>query len=349
MDGDDGALPVEWGTSFGRFGADSSKETAEGPDVDGESPRRAGTRKGLTRSGSSSFGRGGVSRSASGRTEAGSSKRSRRQPGGRATSGRDGRSFVDPFGPVVGSSADADASADASGGYPDSGEGPSAHAQGRRRRRGARAETGSGADSALHGPAGPPQDSDGDETPAGAARTDEEWTSLGRSVLLRQLALGARSRHQLDRKLAEREVPPSIASALLDRFVEVQLIDDAEFARMWVRTRIAGKSLSRSSLRRELAEKGIAVELVDDALEQVSDEDETEQARDVVRRKLRVSADLTDRTVREKEIRRLVGVLARKGYNPGSAYSIVKEIIAGATDAAAEAEPEGRPDAWPGE
>ncbi|WP_235498991.1 regulatory protein RecX [Arthrobacter sp. Leaf234] len=344
MNGDDGAGPVEWGTSFGRFGGDSSQEPAERSDGDGEIPRRQGMRKGLTRFGSSSFGRSGVSRSASGRTEAGTPKRSRRQPGARATSGRGGRSFVDPFGPVVGSSADADAdaSADVTVGLSDSGESPRARPQGRRRRQGARVETGTGADAALDGPAGPPRHPDGDEMPADAARTDEEWTSLGRSVLLRQLALGARSRHQLDRKLAEREVPPSVASALLDRFVEVQLIDDAEFARMWVRTRIAAKSLSRSSLRRELAEKGIAVELVEDALEQVSDEDEIEQARDVVRRKLRVSADLADRTVREKEMRRLVGVLARKGYNPGSAYSIVKEVIAGAAaDAAEGAEPEG--------
>ncbi|MCU1632796.1 MAG: RecX family transcriptional regulator [Micrococcaceae bacterium] len=153
--------------------------------------------------------------------------------------------------------------------------------------------------------------------------------------MLRQLALGARSRQQLNRKLAEREVPPAVAAALLDRFEEVQLIDDAEFARMWVRTRTAAKSLSRSSLRRELADKGIDTELAEDALQQISDEDELEQARDVVRRKRRGGADLSDRAERDKEIRRLVGVLARKGYNPGSAFSIVKDVLADA--AASEA------------
>ncbi|MFJ6001988.1 regulatory protein RecX [Arthrobacter sp. NPDC092385] len=153
---------------------------------------------------------------------------------------------------------------------------------------------------------------------------------MARSVLLRQLALGARSRHQLDRKLAERDVPPAVASALLDRFEEVQLIDDAEFARMWVRTRTAAKSLSRSSIRRELSEKGIDAELAESALLQISDEDEHDQARDVVRRKLRSGADLSDRAARDKEVRRLVGVLARKGYSPGAAFSIVKDVLADA-------------------
>lgn len=173
---------------------------------------------------------------------------------------------------------------------------------------------------------------DGDATRAdpGLDRSDEEWRSEARAILLRQLALGPRSRHQLDRKLAERDIPSSVASALLDRFEEVQLIDDAEFARMWVRTRTAAKALSRSSIRRELAEKGIDPDLAEDALLQISDEDEHDQARDAVRRKLRGSVDLSDRAVRDKEVRRLVGILLRKGYSPGAAFAIVKDVIAGA-------------------
>ncbi|TKV27977.1 regulatory protein RecX [Arthrobacter sp. NamB2] len=159
-------------------------------------------------------------------------------------------------------------------------------------------------------------------------RSDEDWLSEARAILLRQLALGPRSRHQLERKLADRDIPAETASALLDRFEEVQLIDDAEFARMWVRTRTAAKSLSRASLRRELADKGIESELAEDALLQISDDDEREQARDVVRRKFRARTDLSDRAAREKEVRRLVGVLARKGYSPGAAFSIVKDVIA---------------------
>ncbi len=324
MPSDSGADPVEWGTSTGLFGADGADPAADPPGP-ATSPRRSSFGRkgsGLSSSSSSSFGRkgSGLSSSSSSSFGAGGSDGGKRQPRTRRRAGSRRAPSDDPFGPVVGSSADAPPPEDL----------PADHQA---------AGTPSGAV-----PVGPGDASfergDGLDTPrsrGGRAarseapvvdRSDEEWTSEARSVLLRQLALGARSRHQLDRKLAERDVPPAIAAALLDRFEEVQLIDDAEFARMWVRTRTAAKALSRSSLRRELADKGIDGDLAEDALLQLSDEDEHEQARDVVRRKLRRSADLTDRAVREKEVRRLVGVLARKGYNPGTAFSLVKGVLA---------------------
>ncbi|ABY22470.1 regulatory protein [Renibacterium salmoninarum ATCC 33209] len=56
-------------------------------------------------------------------------------------------------------------------------------------------------------------------------------------------------------KLAAREVPGEVAQIVLDRFEEVQLIDDAEFAKMWVRSRAQSRSLAKGALRRELSEK----------------------------------------------------------------------------------------------
>jgi SOS response regulatory protein OraA/RecX len=139
--------------------------------------------------------------------------------------------------------------------------------------------------------------------------------------------MAPRSRHQLAEKLAERGVPPEAATAVLDRFEEVQLIDDAEFARMWVRSRSATNSLARSALRRELADKGVDPALAEDALAQVSDDDERNTAGELIRRKMRRSADLSDRDVRDKEIRRLVAMLARKGYAPGLAFGLVKDAL----------------------
>lgn len=298
MSSEEGSEPVGWGASFDRFGSDSSVDAVDGDALPRRSPSRG---QGLTRTTSSSFGA---------RAAGGAGRGAPRSVVRGRTSSRS--SADDPFGPVVGSSADGDAPADGSADR-------AGRSQGRSRRR--NTARGSGAAAA---PAPDTRGEGGSPPP----RTDEEWTSQARSILLRQLALGPRSRHQLLQKLAEREVPPAIATALLDRFEEVQLIDDAEFARMWVRTRTAAKALSRYSLRRELADKGIEPDLAEEALQQVTDEDEHLQARDVVRRKLRSSADLSDRAVRDKEVRRLVGVLARKGYNPGAAFSIVKEVLA---------------------
>ena len=76
---------------------------------------------------------------------------------------------------------------------------------------------------------------------------------------------------------------------MLDRFEEVRLVDDAEFADMWVRSRSQTRKLAKGALRRELADKGIDPETAAGALEQLSDEDEEAAARELVERKLRRS------------------------------------------------------------
>lgn len=150
---------------------------------------------------------------------------------------------------------------------------------------------------------------------------------VARSIVLRQLTSAPKSRLQLERKLAERDVPQEVATAVLDRFEEVQLIDDAEFARMWVRSRAQTKGLAGRALERELADKGISGEVAADALGQLTVEDELAAARGLVDRKLKRDVDYTDRDVRDKHTRRLVGMLARKGYAPSLAFQVVNDAI----------------------
>lgn len=156
---------------------------------------------------------------------------------------------------------------------------------------------------------------------------DANPASVARAIVLRQLTNSPKSRFQLSQKLAERHIPEDVAEAVLDRFVEVKLIDDAEFAMLWVRSRSTYKSLSRSALQRELAEKGIAEELAAEALEQIDPDTERSQARELVRRKLKGSLDLSERTERDKYTRRWVAMLARKGFSPSLAFAIVAEVI----------------------
>lgn len=150
---------------------------------------------------------------------------------------------------------------------------------------------------------------------------------MARAIILRQLTSSAKSRRQLADKLAERDVPEDVAEAVLDRFEEVQLIDDAEFARMWVRSRSQTRSLARSAIRRELSGKGIDPELAEEALEQVSADDEAAAARELVARKLNRAALPQDAKERDKLVRRLVSMLARKGYSPSMGFGIVNEAL----------------------
>ncbi|MDR7160207.1 regulatory protein [Arthrobacter sp. BE255] len=197
---------------------------------------------------------------------------------------------------------------------PDSGTGP-----GRRRR-------GRGGGRSGFGPDGPSPDS------SVASDPEPDPASVARAIVLRQLTSSAKSRLQLSRKLAERNIPEDVAEAVLDRFQEVRLIDDAEFADMWVRSRSQSRKLAKGALRRELADKGIDADTAASALEQLSDEDEESAARLLVERKLRPGTDLSDQAERDKTTRRLASMLARKGYQPSQAFRIVGEVLASRSD-----------------
>ncbi len=169
---------------------------------------------------------------------------------------------------------------------------------------------------------------DGSEPePSVTADAEPDPASVARAIVLRQLTSSAKSRLQLARKLAERNIPEDVAEAVLDRFQEVRLIDDADFADTWVRSRSQSRKLAKGALRRELSDKGIDADTAAAALEQLSDADEEAAARVLVERKLRPGADLSDRAERDKLTRRLASMLARKGYQPAQAFRVVGEVI----------------------
>ncbi len=167
----------------------------------------------------------------------------------------------------------------------------------------------------------------GDPEAPGYRDPEPDPTTVAQAIVYRQLTTSAKSRLQLARKLAERNIPDDVAEAVLDKFEEARLIDDAEFAGMWVRSRSQSRKLAKGALRRELADKGIDQETAAAALEQLSDEDEAAAARVLVERKLRPGTDLRDRTERDKAARRLAAMLARKGYQPAQAFRIVNEVL----------------------
>jgi regulatory protein len=156
--------------------------------------------------------------------------------------------------------------------------------------------------------------------------------SVARGVCLRALTGAPKTRQQLADLLTKRGVPDDAAEAVLDRFTEVGLIDDAAYARAWVSSRQAGRGLARRALSAELRAKGVDAEVAAEAVEAVDDDDERETARRLVERKL----GGVRRLDRVTATRRLMGMLARKGYNGGLAAAVVREALdrAGADDVA---------------
>ncbi|WP_248124123.1 regulatory protein RecX [Micrococcus lacusdianchii] len=168
--------------------------------------------------------------------------------------------------------------------------------------------------------------------PASLPEEPREREEAAREVVLRQLAMGPRSRGQLERKLAERQADPELIARILDRFEEVGLVDDAAFAEVWVRSRARGRRLSRRAISRELHEKGVDRDVAEEALAAVEPEDERQAALDLVHAKMRgrpaPAADgPAGRAERDKVVRRLVGMLGRRGYGPGLAFGVVQEVL----------------------
>jgi regulatory protein len=153
---------------------------------------------------------------------------------------------------------------------------------------------------------------------------DADPESVARTILLDKLTGQPRTRAELADLLAAREIPAEVATKVLDRFNEVGLIDDAAFASAWVESRHRGRGLAKRALAQELRRRGVDDELARDALEELDPDQEAATARALVRRKL-PSMRSFDRQV---AMRRLLGMLARKGYPGGLAMSIIKEELA---------------------
>lgn len=145
-----------------------------------------------------------------------------------------------------------------------------------------------------------------------------------RQICLRLLAVRPRTYIELAEALTKREIPDDVIGEVLDRYRDVGMVDDAAFARAWVASRHRGRKLSRRALSNELRRKGVDTELVDEALEQVDDDSEREAARELVLKRLRSMGSVPPEAV----FRRLVGMLARKGYSAGVAVGVVKEALA---------------------
>lgn len=161
------------------------------------------------------------------------------------------------------------------------------------------------------------------DEPADPEVPEADPEAVARKILLRRLTDRPRSRSELAEALAGRDVPAEVATRLLDRFEEVGLVDDEAFARTWVQNRLASKGLSRRALGVELRRKGVADEVAHVVLDEIDGDDEVEAARRLVRRKLKSTRGL-DPQVR---LRRLAGMLGRKGYPPGMALQVVRDEL----------------------
>ena len=158
---------------------------------------------------------------------------------------------------------------------------------------------------------------------AAEAREPQDPEARARQICLRLLTAAPRTRKQLAQALRRGGVPAETAEAVLARFTDVGLIDDAVFARAWVESRHHSRGLSKRSLSAELKRQGVDNDEIRAALDVLGPEQEAATARALVERKL---AGTRGRPP-EVRARQAAGLLARKGYPPGLTFRLIKEVL----------------------
>ena len=147
-----------------------------------------------------------------------------------------------------------------------------------------------------------------------------------RNLCLRLLTARARTRAELEGQLAKRGYPDELSQRVLDRLAHVGLVDDVDFAEQWVRSRRVNAGKGKRALAAELRTKGVDDDVVTAALAGIDAGAERARAEQLVRDKLRREKLGDDDDT--KVARRLVGMLARRGYNQTMAFDVVKDELA---------------------
>lgn len=156
------------------------------------------------------------------------------------------------------------------------------------------------------------------------SRDEQAW-----SYCLRLLTSRARTRAELTERLARRGYPDDVSERIMDRLATAGLVNDADFATQWVQSRHTYSGKGKRALAAELRTKGVSAENAAAALAQIDGEAERSRAAELVTKKLR-SENLDDGGI--KAARRLVAMLARRGYGQSMAYDVVKNALASEKD-----------------
>jgi regulatory protein len=148
---------------------------------------------------------------------------------------------------------------------------------------------------------------------------------------LDMLARAPRSARDLRRRLLLKGELESEVDVTVERLIASGLLNDAAYARAFVRSKVASQGFSRRRLQQELAKRGVARDVADAAIVEVLHDDEVDESAKIERvaqKKLRTLRGLDEETQR----RRLFSYLARRGYEVDEVRSVVRRVLSGIAD-----------------
>ena len=158
---------------------------------------------------------------------------------------------------------------------------------------------------------------------SGPGPTAEPASELERAkgYCLRLLSYRLRSEQELRRALERRGVSPAVRQSCLQRLQELGLVNDQEFARAWVESRLSGSIVGRNRLLAGLSRLGVDKEIASEAVAALApDAAQAEHARELASRRL--GTGLLDQKAKGRLARLLVG----RGFSPAVAYQVVRGL-----------------------
>ncbi len=139
---------------------------------------------------------------------------------------------------------------------------------------------------------------------------------------LRFLGRKARTRHEISKKLKEKEFTLPIIEEILTKLEQEGLIDDSLYAKEWTRQRISNHRKGKLWVGQELRQKGIAKDDITEALGEISVEEEWNSALMVGRKKWnQIKGDLTEKK------RKTFPFLMRRGYSGEVTRKVMTELV----------------------
>ncbi len=134
------------------------------------------------------------------------------------------------------------------------------------------------------------------------------------------LSYRPRSIKEIEDRLKKKDYSSRVISEVIKSLKRLKLLDDKEFVRMWLESRIKTRPLGRYRLYQELIQKGIDRDLIEETLGNYK---EGELARELVQKKLKGSYRNLDNLTKE---RRLYGLLKRRGFSSDTIQEVLRGV-----------------------
>jgi len=150
-----------------------------------------------------------------------------------------------------------------------------------------------------------------------------ETVVRARQAALNLLSYRPRTKNELSRRLILKGYPEDMVDEVIAALTGSGLVDDEKFTKDWVADRLRSKPMGSVRIAWELRQKGIAQDVVQQALDSIDSETEYELALGLARKKLqRLGAEVSG-----EERHRLALFLRRRGFSWDVTNRVTKELM----------------------